>query len=66
MKCAECVALESAFKAAGIGYAELLRDTTFRKAGPKGIAAKRDYVRAEEALRVHRERHKKSGIVHAI
>lgn len=60
------MAIESAFKAAGIKYAALLRDATFRKVGPEGIAAKRDYEMSKEALRVHRERHKKSEIVLAI
>ena len=63
MKCAECVAFESAFKAAGIKYAELLRDATFRKLAPEAIAARDDYKMSKEDLRVHREGHKKPLIV---
>jgi hypothetical protein len=50
MKCGQSAAFESAFKIAGMRYAALLRDPTFRKMGPEAISARRDYKLAKEAV----------------
>ena len=70
MKCAECGAFESAFKAAGVRFAaatykleeraSLLRDATALRLQREVKASRLDYKMAKEALRVHREGHKKS------
>jgi hypothetical protein len=72
MKCAQCGAFESAFKAAGIRYAAatykldektnatLLRNASYLKMEREAASARLDYKMAKEALRVHREGHKNS------
>ena len=67
MKCAQCGAFESAFKAAGVRFAAatycleekmaatLLRDEEFLKLEREAESARLDYKMAKEALRVHRE-----------
>ena len=72
MKCAQCGAFESAFKAASFRYAAaslalgekigatLLRDADFLELEREAESAKLDYKMAKEALRVHRAGHENS------
>ena len=69
MRCDQCEAFESAFKAAGVRYAAAtyafeerikaspLRDEEFLKLEREAVASRLHYKMAREALRVHREGH---------
>jgi hypothetical protein len=72
MKCDQCGAFESAFKDARVRFAattynleekiaaSVLRDDKFLNLEREVPFARLDYKMAKEALRVHREGHKKS------
>ena len=72
MKCAQCEAFESTFKAAGLRFAAstysleekvkvtILRDAEYRELEREVESARDDYKMAKEALRVHVAGHRKA------
>jgi hypothetical protein len=60
MKCGQCDEFEFALKAASARYAALLRVPKFQTRGAEVVSARNEFKMAKEALRVHKEGHRKT------